>query len=152
MSISRGCSFAVGASGARIFHLLFCCLTSDVHFFLKRYCEGNGLRLIWPPGHTNKSPPPKKNSLPHQLFSGVMSTWETFSMCCKALLGGCIWAPRTPEFFSPIGAGQRKAPPFLRGRSRRLSPDAGLHRRGGAEVCAVTITGSDRTPCIYCLF
>lgn len=35
-------------------------------------------------------------------------------MCCKALLGGHIWAPRTLEFFSPIWAGQRKARLFLK--------------------------------------
>lgn len=113
MSILRGCSFIAGALGARIFHLLFCCLTSDMHLFLKRYCEGNGLRLIWPPRHTDK-PPPKKKQPPTSIIQRCHVDMETFSTCCKALLRGYIWAPRTPEFFSQIWAGQRKASLFLK--------------------------------------
>lgn len=47
---------------------------------------------------------------------------------------------------------ERKARLLFKERTRRLSPDGGVHRRRGAEVCTVTVTGADRTPCIGCLF
>lgn len=66
-----------------------------MHFFpLKRYCEGNGLRLIWLPRHTDK-PPPQKKQPPPSIIQWCHVDMETFSMCCKALLGGWNWAPRT---------------------------------------------------------